>query len=116
MKSIRIGVFETNSSSTHSLTICSKAEFEAWQSGELVFAEYKKKFYTMAEVLEKEKDNLAKDSVDVTDADELSDWLKDNEYKLNGDYESEYLESFKHHYTSESGDEIVIFGVYGIDD
>lgn len=115
MKSIRIGVFETNSSSTHSLTICSKAEFEAWRNGYLVFAEYEKKFYTMAEVLEKEKENLAKDSVDVTDADELSGWLKDNEYKLNGDYEREYLESFEQHYTSKSGDKIVAFGVYGWD-
>lgn len=115
MKSIRIGVFETNSSSTHSLTICSKAEFKAWQSGELVFAEYEEKFYTMAEVLEKEKENLAQSGIDISDYDDIAKWLKDNEYKLNGDYESEYLESFKQHYTTKSGDEIVAFGVYGYD-
>jgi hypothetical protein len=115
MKSIRIGVFETNSSSTHSLTICSKAEFEAWQKGDLVFAEYEEKFYTMAEVLEKEKENLAKEDVDITNTDELAEWLEDNEYALNGNYERDYLESFEQRYTTKSGDEIVAFGVYGHD-
>lgn len=115
MRSIRIGVFETNSSSTHSLTICSKAEFEAWQRGELVFAKYGKKFYTMAEVLEKEKENLAREDVNITNTDELAEWLEDNEYELNGNYESDYLESFEQRYTTKSGDEIVAFGCYGRD-
>ena len=34
---MRRGVFETNSSSTHSLTICTEEEFEKWQNGELLF-------------------------------------------------------------------------------
>ena len=33
MKQIRIGVFETNSSSTHSISICTKDEFEKLEKG-----------------------------------------------------------------------------------
>lgn len=36
MKQIRCGVFETNSSSTHSLSICSEEEFNKWTAGELI--------------------------------------------------------------------------------
>ena len=36
-RQIRRGVYETNSSSTHSLTMCSEEEFEQWKNGELLF-------------------------------------------------------------------------------
>jgi hypothetical protein len=36
MKQIRFGVFETNSSSTHSLTICTSEEWEQFLDGKLV--------------------------------------------------------------------------------
>lgn len=32
---VRQGVFETNSSSTHTLTICSKDDFDKWEHGEV---------------------------------------------------------------------------------
>lgn len=35
MKVVRYGVFETNSSSTHSLTVCSATEYDMWRNGEL---------------------------------------------------------------------------------
>ena len=41
-RQIRCGVFETNSSSTHSLTMCSEEEFEAWKRGEVLFQAYGK--------------------------------------------------------------------------
>lgn len=34
--SIRRGVFETNSSSTHSLSVCDKTDFDKWINGELI--------------------------------------------------------------------------------
>lgn len=37
MKQIRIGVFETNSSSTHTLVICTDEELEKWKKGEMVY-------------------------------------------------------------------------------
>lgn len=36
---IRNGVFETNSSSTHCLSMCEKSEFEKWVNGELYYDE-----------------------------------------------------------------------------
>lgn len=32
---VRQGVFETNSSSTHTLTICSKDDYDKWKRGEV---------------------------------------------------------------------------------
>lgn len=37
MKQIRIGVFETNSSSTHTLVVCTDEELEKWKTGEMVY-------------------------------------------------------------------------------
>lgn len=42
MISIRAGVFETNSSSTHSLSLFSVEDFEKWKSNELVYDSRKK--------------------------------------------------------------------------
>lgn len=36
-RQIRRGVFETNSSSVHSITMCSDSEFDRWENGELLF-------------------------------------------------------------------------------
>lgn len=36
--SIRRGVFETNSSSTHSLTMCSENEYDKWERGKYIEA------------------------------------------------------------------------------
>lgn len=112
MESIRIGVFETNSSSTHSLTICSKAEFEAFKNGDLVLNNDDDKFYTKDEMMEIAK----KEGVDTSDSDAVDEWMDHNGHKRNGDYDgSEYLESFEQQYTSKSGDEIIAFGTYGHD-
>lgn len=35
MIQVRQGVFETNSSSTHSITMCTKNEFNEWADGKI---------------------------------------------------------------------------------
>ena len=37
MKQIRTGLFETNSSSTHVLTMCSDEEYKDWLDGKLLY-------------------------------------------------------------------------------
>lgn len=37
MRKIRRSTFETNSSSTHTLTMCTKEEYKKWKEGELFF-------------------------------------------------------------------------------
>lgn len=40
MKQIRFGVFETNSSSTHAVTILTDAEYEQYRKGDLLVSRY----------------------------------------------------------------------------
>ena len=90
---IRRGVFETNSSSTHSLTMTSKEEYDKWQSGELVFNEWDKTFH----------------KVDSTEA-KNDDCKTCDEFWDDCDYET-----FHEEYKSPSGDVVVAFGYYGGD-
>lgn len=39
MKVVRRGIFETNSSSTHAMTICTKEEHDKWKKGEMYYYE-----------------------------------------------------------------------------
>ena len=45
MKIIRRGTFETNSSSTHSITMCKESDFDKWKNGELYYCQDDGKFY-----------------------------------------------------------------------
>ena len=45
MKLIRESVFETNSSSTHSLTVCLASTLQDWKDGKLLYSEGEDKFY-----------------------------------------------------------------------
>ena len=65
MKQIRKNVFETNSSSTHSLTMCSEEEYEKWQREELIY------------------DRWEGDLIEITD--EIKQYRKDT-YELNDSY------------------------------
>lgn len=43
-KLIRRNVFETNSSNTHSITFCSKDDYDKWEDGELLYSPYIDKY------------------------------------------------------------------------
>lgn len=49
MKTIRRNTFETNSSSTHSITMCMENEYEKWKAGELYYLEANNAFVTPEE-------------------------------------------------------------------
>ena len=44
MKQIRCNVFETNSSSTHTLAICTEDEYKKWQEGKMLFNKWNETF------------------------------------------------------------------------
>lgn len=90
MRQIRLGVFETNSSSVHTLVIVSKEEFEKFYRGELFYDSYKDEFVTTP---------------------------PEDEYDDVKTYETFFgdMEEFEERYTTKSGDEIVVFGYYGHD-
>ena len=89
MIQIRNKVFETNSSSTHSLVICTEDEFNKFESGEYVWEIMKGKL------------------MDPNDPE--AKWVERYE-----DWE-DYLETFCEYFTSPSGDKMVAFGEYGYD-
>ena len=94
MKKIRFNTFETNSSSTHSLTICTKEEYNKWKDGELIFDNYKDK------LISRDK----KESEDDYRYKTFEGWLDDD-----------YSETFVQNYTTPNGEEIIAFGKYGSD-
>lgn len=106
MKQIRQSVFETNSSSTHSLTILPKEDFEKFVRGELLYDACGEKLVTKEEALA----DIHKYAPEVT-LEDLEDGYDDYQtYERLGDYE---YETFNQSYTTKSGDEIVAFGYYG---
>lgn len=129
MLQVRQGVFETNSSSTHSITIVPQSEFNEWKNGDTYFNDGW--WYNGT--------NLIKDNTFITKDEAISlvmtsDYLPEsNPYEMSEEeldelfadeysiysyekflYDS-YLESYVKHYTTEHGDNIVAFGQYGHD-
>ena len=68
---VRRGVFETNSSSTHSLTMCSKEDFEKWEAGKLLFKQYEEIFVPFNGEYFKEKIQKCIDSGNCSAAEEI---------------------------------------------
>ena len=118
MLNVRHGVFETNSSSTHSITVCSKSQYDEWARGDVYFNDCwyggKDKFITKGEAIELLSKYNNVDIDDVSD-EELNEMLAEERIYTYNNYGDEYLEQYEERYTSESGDDIVIFGEYGHD-
>ena len=116
-RQIRRGVFETNSSSTHSITMCSQEEYDKFKNGEL-YINWHDSFVTKEEIIEdirKERcdfDNLSDEEKDNV----IKRYMKDMELR---DYESywddDYLEGYEDSYTTKSGEKVIAFGKYGYD-
>lgn len=123
MIQVRQGVFETNSSSVHSITMCTRTEFNAWREGKLYLNEgywhrstspyAKKQFVTKDEAME-----LIKTSTYYQPFNEYEELLGEylREYEIY-DYEhwGHYYESDVNHYTTPGGEEIVAVCYYGHD-
>ena len=66
MKTVREGVFETNSSSTHTLTMCKKSEYEKFENGELLFNWDHEELDTMEEAYNSMKEYYGADGSSFT--------------------------------------------------
>mgnify|MGYP001045857351 FL=1 len=130
-KQIRRGVFETNSSSVHSLTMCMESDYDRWQKDNLYlfrgsgwcYPDNNKPetnhFYTREEAIEFEKtDKYVREDINWTDEEEVNEILHENEFY---DYEyfwneyCEYYETFEEITTTPNGERVVAFGYYGHD-
>jgi len=136
MISIRRGVFETNSSSTHSLIICSDKVYNDWENEKVLYDSYDEEFveakqpndsdFRKAESMYMEdKSEYMKDWKDLTPEQQLK-YLKENvmeetdpyQYKTYEDYTDEMSnmeESFERTYETEHGDIVHILGYMGYD-
>ena len=112
MRQVRLGVFKTNSSSTHSLTMVSQEIFKKWEKGEYLF--YDESLVSKKEVLEElKKENK---NVDFENEKEVKDLLERYDYKTYEEFmEWGELEKFEKTHTTPSGDVVVAFGEYGYD-
>lgn len=122
-RQIRRGVFETNSSSVHSLTMCSGEEYKKWEKGKVLYWRNKNKFGTREDIIEELKDarwsfnnKLCYPDTNWDDEDEVRDIFSDEEIKTYDEFfDNEYFETFEQHHTTPNGDEVVAFGYYGHD-
>lgn len=122
-KQVRRGVFETNSSSTHSITMMMKEDYKRWKSEELYLFEGFENFfpeecrpragklYTKDEVIEFLR--AYDKELDYDDEDVFYDARKDEEFKSYDDEND--LESYYDEFTTPNGDTVVAFGEYGYD-
>lgn len=107
MRQIRVGVFETNSSSTHSLTIVSEEDYEKWKSGKLLFHKYNDELVPIPEGYtpkDEDSDEEIDEDSDFADLQTFDEWNDDS-----------YLEDFTKRFETKNGDKIVAFGKYGQD-
>ena len=136
MYSIRRNVFETNSSSTHSLIICSDKTYNDWKNMKVVYDNDNDEFveakqpteidFHKAEAMYMEnKSDYMKDWKDLTPQMQLA-YLKENvmeeydpyQYRTYEDYKNEMdsmEESFERTYETEHGDVVHILGYMGYD-
>ena len=89
---VRAGVFETNSSSTHSLTLVSLEDYEAWERGEKVWDRYN------GDLIQKTEETTG------------SRYQTCEKY-----FDNEDFEVFEDRITTKNGDTVVAFGHYGFD-
>jgi hypothetical protein len=100
MISIRRNVFETNSSSTHSICICTEDTSNKWKNGELVWYVWNNELISVDEA------NKHRDEYDEDEFDSVFQSY---------DYQDGYLEFYDEYFTTPSGDKMVAFGLYGRD-
>lgn len=65
MKIVRRGTFETNSSSTHSITICKKDEYDRFAEGELLFIKEESRFIEAKDIETYYKEKALMNKFDV---------------------------------------------------
>lgn len=97
-RQIRRGVFETNSSSTHSLTMCTESDFEKWMNGELVWSRWNDELVPITSKI--------RESMDNNEGEYLT-------YDQFNDYDYLDYETFEQRFETPNNERVVAFGYYG---
>lgn len=107
MIKVRQGTFETNSSSTHSITMCMESDFKKWKNGEMYWDRWNDSLISKDEV-EKENDEEWKEK--------LEDYIEDySDYYTYEDFNNLEYETYEDTFKTPNGEEVIAFGYYGYD-
>lgn len=121
-RQIRYGIFETNSSSTHSLTMMMKSDYDRWSDENLYLytgggyswdsnKPIRNTLYTRDEAVEFVKNSrYHKEEYEIDE-----EYLREMDFISSDNWGSEYLESFYKEFTTPSGETVIAFGEYGYD-
>lgn len=129
MKQVRSNTFETNSSSTHSICMCTKDQYDSWASDwdnlkadSVLYQNYEEKLVTVEEAVKyvsryHDYVNLS----DVLDAhsikhDDAVDYMREDGFMTCDDYDDDTdNESYYDEFVTPGGETVVAFGSYGWD-
>lgn len=115
-RQIRRGTFETNSSSVHSLTMCTEDEFKKWENGEVLFWGDYGKFATREEIINELMTKSWYRNTDWRNDDDVTSLLYDEGVKtFNEFFEDDWYETYNQEYTTPNGEKVIAFGYYGHD-
>lgn len=125
MLQVRNGVFETNSSSVHSLTMCMKSDYDKWKNGELYLDRWYGKFVSydvVKQFVEEVRNEYREYEPNYIEGDaeweeRFLDYLnEDNQYYSYDRYRYDIEhEIFFQEFETPSGDTVISFGYYGND-
>lgn len=101
---IRRGVFETNSSSVHTLVMCTDDDYNKWKDGEILYDTLKVKLVTLEDA-KKEEDN--------EDTEEFKSRFLD--YKRFNSWQYMEYETFEQTFKTPGNEIVHGFGYYGYD-
>lgn len=121
-RQIRRGVYETNSSSVHSITMCTGEEYSKWENNEILYWEEEDKFGTREEIIEELKvrrwysGKLRYPDTNWEDEDEVNDIFSDEQIKTYEEFfDDEWYETYFDTYITPNGEKVIAFGYYGHD-
>ena len=114
----RLGMFETNSSSTHSLIIGMEDDFKKWENGELLYDRYNtQSFCTKKEAIDVLKEMSYYKNIDFNtiDPEELQEILEDEGF-ISWDWlDGDELEHDYNEFVTPNGEKICMLCRYGWD-
>lgn len=120
---IRQNTFETNSSSTHSLTICTAKQWEEFKTTDKYLADWDGELFLVDELIEVMKKEAIEhpnwyEDIDLNNRESCIEYLTEDDYftyETWGSYDkwSDWAEAYEEEFTTPSGDKMVAFGAYG---
>lgn len=103
----RRGVFETNSSSVHTITLCTDSDFEAWKNGTKIYDRYAEALIDCTAEINDARNNDAQGR--------YREYQYLNYDEFFNDYEALEYETYDEKMKMPSGDVVRAFGYYGHD-